>query len=46
MTKLYRFRWNWAEENKLRGIRLQSSSFPLKEGGGDFVENVIAVKII
>ena len=45
-TKLFRFRWNWAEEKKLRGIRLQSSSFPLQEGGGDFVDTVIAVKMI
>ncbi len=26
-TKLFRFRWNWTEEKKLRGIRLQISSF-------------------
>ncbi len=25
-TKLFRFRWNWDEEKKLRGIRLQISS--------------------
>jgi hypothetical protein len=25
-TKLFRFRWNWAEEKKLLGIRLQISS--------------------
>ncbi len=28
-TKLFRFSWNWAEEKKLRGIRLQISSFTL-----------------
>ncbi len=27
-TKLFGFRWNWDEEIKLRGIRLQSSSLP------------------
>ncbi len=27
-TKLFRFRLNWIEEKKLRGIRLQISSFP------------------
>ncbi len=26
-TKLFRFRWNWDKEKKLRGIRLQISSF-------------------
>ncbi len=25
-TKLFGFRWNWDEEKKLRGIRLQNSS--------------------
>ncbi len=27
-TKLFRFRWIWAEDQKLRGIRLQISSSP------------------
>ncbi len=27
-TKLFRFRWNWAEDQKFRGIRLQISSPP------------------
>ncbi len=27
-AKLFGFRWNWDEEIKLRGIRLQSSSLP------------------
>ncbi len=27
-TKLFGFRWNWDEEKKLRGIRLQISSLP------------------
>jgi hypothetical protein len=27
-TKIFGFRWNWDEEKKLRGIRLQSSSLP------------------
>ncbi len=31
-TKLFRFRWNWVEEKKLLGIRLQISSFTPKEG--------------
>ncbi len=31
-TKLFRFLWNWAEEKKLRGIRLQISSFSPYEG--------------
>ncbi len=31
-TKLFRFRWNWDEEKKLRGIRLQISSFTPLEG--------------
>ncbi len=39
-TKLFRFRWNWVEEKKLRGIRLQISSFTRLEGGGDFVDTV------
>ncbi len=44
-TKLFLFRWNWAEEKKLCGIRLQISSFPLRRGEV-FVDTVIAVKII
>ncbi len=27
-TKLFRFRWNWVEEKKLRGIHRQISSLP------------------
>ncbi len=27
-TKLFRFRWNWADDQNLRGIRLQISSSP------------------
>ncbi len=41
-TKLFRFRWNWDEEEKLCGIRLQISSSPTSVGGGgkDFVDTV------
>ncbi len=46
-TKLFRFRWNWAEEKKLRGFRLQISSLSYIGGGGDFVDTAtfIAVKM-
>ncbi len=58
-TKLFHFRWNWEEEIKLRGVRLQISSpsppwratpnlSPICLGGGgkDFVDTIIAVKIL
>jgi hypothetical protein len=54
-TKLFGFRWNWDEEKKLRGIRLQISSLSpfvyadndapsvLGGGGQDFVGTIIVV---
>jgi hypothetical protein len=33
-TKFFCFRWNWDEEKKLCGIRLQISSPPTSVGGG------------
>ncbi len=48
----FHFRWNWNEEKKLHGIRLQES-FPnlsphLFRGGGgkDFVDTIIATNAL
>ncbi len=57
-TKLFHFRWNWDEEKKLRGIRLQISFPPppptpasplfVYDGGSgqDFVDTIIALKML
>jgi hypothetical protein len=47
----FHFRWNWDEEKKLRGIRLQES-FPnlsphlFRGGGKDFDDTIIATNAL